>query len=263
LAGSTAGQGTGASESNNRRPGDDITVGVRRRIFLIVTVFAVLFWIGFEQKTGALTLFADEQTERSLWGIQLTPEWFQGINPALIVILSFPLTWCFARLDIWAGRPISPVTKLAWGVLLLGLGYGLLVSAEFERRGGLISPWVLFGLYFLHTLGELCLEPIGQSLVSRLAPSNRRTFWLAVWDASSFFALLLAGYLPALAIRVWADSPYSRYFPLWIGLAGSAIVGGFILWTWADALTRPVHRLLFDSATPAKPDATPTAEVLK
>jgi POT family proton-dependent oligopeptide transporter len=239
---------------------DEVQIGavVRIKVILLLTMFAVLFWVGFEQKTGALTLFASDRTEQHVWEIRLTPQWFQAVNPLLIVVLYFPISLIFHRLDRRQSGPISPITKMAWGVIFLGCGYLLLVVAELISSGQLVSPLFLIGLYLFHTIGELCLEPIGQSLVSRLAPTDRqRVFWLAIWDAASFFAILLAGYIPKWAANIgawissigWEVTGVSQYFPLWIILTAFAFSGGVLLWLLSSRLTNAVRPWLFKSIT--------------
>jgi len=167
-------------------------------VIFILAFFVVFFWSAFEQAGASLTLFADKQTDRSLGSWEMPASWFQSINPLGIILLA-PL---FSSLWVGLGRknlePSSPL-KMAMGLGLLCLGYIVIaigvngVDADIK-----ISMWWLVTLYFLHTMGELCLSPIGLSMVSKLAPIRFASLLMGTWFLANAAANKLAGTLSAL-----------------------------------------------------------------
>ncbi|MBA2423072.1 MAG: peptide MFS transporter [Chitinophagales bacterium] len=177
-------------------------------VIFILAFFVIFFWSAFEQAGASLTFFAEEQTDRSLgnfsfkiFGYTYTAvpaSWFQSINPLGIIVLA-PL---FTVLWGWLGKrnmePSSPL-KMALGLLLLSLGY---VVIAFGVKGvdasTKASMWLLFSMYLLHTMGELCLSPIGLSMVSKLAPLRFASLLMGTWFLANAAANKLAGTLSAL-----------------------------------------------------------------
>ena len=167
-------------------------------VILILVFFVIFFWSAFEQAGASLTFFAEEQTDREIFGFTVPASWFQSVNPLGIIVLA-PL---FTILWGWLGKrnaePSSPL-KMAIGLFLLSLGYVVIafgvkgVSAETKA-----SMWLLFSLYLLHTLGELCLSPIGLSMVSKLAPLRFSSLLMGTWFLANAAANKLAGTLSAL-----------------------------------------------------------------
>ncbi len=170
----------------------------RIAVIYIIAFFVIFFWAAFEQAGISLTYFAEEQTDRNLFGWTMPASWFQSFNAVFVVILA-PI---FAKLWVKLGQknmePASPV-KQAIGLFLLSIGY-LLIA--FGVRG--IEPGVkvsilwLTGLYFIHTMGELCLSPIGLSMVNKLAPVRFASLLMGVWYLSMATANKFAGALSTL-----------------------------------------------------------------
>jgi POT family proton-dependent oligopeptide transporter len=182
-----------------------LTAVERDRVWVIciVSFFVIFFWSAFEQAGASLTYFASEQTQRTInWPISIeTPipaSFFQAINAIAIVIFApfFAMLW--TRLGTRGLEPPS-VVKQALGLLFLALGY--LVIAYRVRDldpSAKVSMFWLTALYVLHTWGELCLSPIGLSLVSRLAPPRFASLLMGVWFMANAVASNLAGLLSAL-----------------------------------------------------------------
>jgi proton-dependent oligopeptide transporter, POT family len=122
---------------------------------------------------------------------------FQAINPLLIVLLApaFSNTW--ERLDSGRFRTSTP-TKMAIGMVILGLGFVVMYFGQSLAGTGLVSPLWLAIVYALHTIGELCLSPIGLSMVTKLAPARVVSFAMGLWFFSSAVANYLAGTLEAM-----------------------------------------------------------------
>ena len=131
-----------------------------RRIAAILVFFvcAILFWAVFEQAGSSLTLFADELTRNELLGFAFPSSWFQSVNSLFILILAPLFAWLWVRLR--ERQPSMPM-KFVWGLVFLGLSFALLVPAAKLTAEGKVGPWWLIVVYFLQTIGELCLSPVG------------------------------------------------------------------------------------------------------
>ena len=143
----------------------------RIAVICILFVFTVIFWGGFEQAGSTLTLFADRHTRLSLFGWSFPSSWFQSEQPLFVITLAPVFAWLWMRLG--KREPSSP-TKFAMGLALACLGFLILLPAAFAAgtRGVRVSPMWLTALYLVHTFGELCLSPVGLSLVTKLAPKR-------------------------------------------------------------------------------------------
>ena len=129
-----------------------------RRIAAILVFFvcAILFWAVFEQAGSSLTLFAEELTRNELFGRAFPSSWFQSVNSLFILLLAPLFAWLWVRLR--EQQPSMPM-KFVWGLVFLGLSFALLVPAAKLTAEGKVSPWWLIAVYFLQTVGELCLSP--------------------------------------------------------------------------------------------------------
>lgn len=174
----------------------------RTRIYVIyiVAFFVIFFWAAYEQAGSSLTLFADRHVDRHLFGWEVPASYFQSVNAILIVLLAPLMAGLWSLLARHKAEPPSPL-KQACGLFLLALGYLVIAQGVdgMEAEGKVAMFW-LIGLYLLHTLGELCLAPIGLSLVSKLSPARFASLLMGVWymstAASNKLAGLLAGLLP-------------------------------------------------------------------
>src|SRR4029453_12913667 len=149
------------------------TPAERRRLVVILVLFlgAAVFWAVFEQAGSTLNLFAERSTDATLLGMNFPTTWLLSLNSLFIIALAPAFAWLWVRL----GRrdPPSP-GKFAIGLLFGGLGFAILiVAARLASQGVKVSPLWLVATYFLHTLGELCLSPVGLSALTRLPPAGR------------------------------------------------------------------------------------------
>lgn len=185
----------------SQKPGDK---GPTAAIFIIST-FVIFFWFAFEQAVTSLNLFALHRTERVLPGMQneFPASWYQSVNSSFILIFA-PI---LAILWAWMGRrriePSTPV-KMGLGLILLGLGFVVMVFIAQKTDGGKflaegselirkVGPYWLILVYFLHTIGELFLSPIGLSLVTKLAPVKWVSLLMGVWFLSPAIAQFIGG----------------------------------------------------------------------
>lgn len=167
-------------------------------VIFIVAFFVVFFWSAFEQAGASLTFFADEQTDRMIGGFEVPASFFQSLNSIFVVSCAplFALLWTF--LGKRNMEPTSPF-KMAMGLFLLCIGY---IMIAFGVKG--VDPTVkvsmiwITGMYAFHSFGELCLSPIGLSLVNKLAPLRFASLLMAVWFLANAAANKLAGTLSTL-----------------------------------------------------------------
>lgn len=199
--------------------------------------FAIFFFAGFEQAGSSFTLYTEKYLNREIGGFLVPTEWFQSINPLFIVLL----TPVFAAL--WPsklGQKLTTPIKMGSGLVLLGLGFLVMLGAVSERGGDVESTtvkatmwWMVF-TYLLHTIGELCLSPVGLSVVTKLAPPKLASLLMGVWLLSSFFGNLIAGAVSSATSTMGAGSVYSV-------LAIAAIIFGAALICLNKILLKIMH----------------------
>ena len=172
----------------------------RSRIFVIyiVAFFVIFFWAAYEQAGASLTLFAADQTNRDIFGWEMPASWFQSFNPFFVVILAYIMPGIWGFLNKRHMEPSSP-TKQAIGLLLLSLGYLFICFGVKDAQPGVkVSIIWLTGLYFIHTMGEIALSPIGLSMVNKLTPIRFASLMMGIWYLSTATANKFAGMLAGL-----------------------------------------------------------------
>ena len=210
---------------------------VRIGVIYIIAFFVIFFWAAYEQAGASLTFFADEQTDRHIGGWEMPAAYFQSFNPIMIVTLApiFAAVWSF--LGKRGIEPSSP-RKQAIGLGLLALGYLFIAFGVKDIEPGVkVSMVWLTGLYLIHTMGELCLAPIGLSLVYKLSPARFSSLLMGVWylstSAANKFAGLLSGYYPEHGVsKSFMGYPIENlvdFFMLFVFMSGAAAVILFLL----------------------------------
>ncbi|MBO7054577.1 MAG: peptide MFS transporter [Bacteroidales bacterium] len=183
----------------------------RDRLFviLILLLFITLFWTFFEQAGSSLTLYASENVNRNFFGSVIPASLFQSVNPMFILIFASPLSILWMQLAQRKKEPSTPI-KFAMGILLLSIGFLLLglaprflsfeTIAENETVLKIAAVPAIFLVlsYMFQTLGELCLSPIGLSMVSRLAPPKIVGMVIGAWYLSSSLAFQVGGWIANL-----------------------------------------------------------------
>jgi POT family proton-dependent oligopeptide transporter len=211
-------------------------------VIFILAFFVIFFWGAFEQAGASLTLFADRQTNRTIGTWEMPAEYFQSINPLAVIALAplFSVLWGF--LYKRNSEPSSP-TKMAYGLALVALGYVVIaIAVKGLGLGEKVSMWWLVALYVIHTMGELCLSPIGLSMVSKLSPIRLSSLMMGTWFLANAAANKFAGTLSALIppSEVTADTEYPsfigfqitnlyEFFMLFIVMTGIAAAILFVL----------------------------------
>lgn len=164
----------------------------RLAVVLVFVIAATIFWAAFEQGGSTIALFADRLTQRSVAGWEIPSAWFQSIGAFFVFTLAPVFAWLWVRLG--DRQPSSPI-KFVLGLALMAASFALMVPAAELTARGLVSPWWLVGLFFLQTLGELCLSPVGLAAVTRLAPARLAGLVMGIWFLSNAFGNKIAGLL--------------------------------------------------------------------
>jgi POT family proton-dependent oligopeptide transporter len=181
-----------ARAAPERAPEPSSGGSARLGVVAVLCCACVLFFTAFEQSGSSLTLFADRHTRHEILGWTFPSAWFQSVNAVFILLLAPLFSWLWSA---WGARAPRSPAKFAIGLGFVGLGYLLLLPAALASADGAVSPLWLVGLYFLHTLGELCLSPVGLSTISKLAPARFAGLMLGVWMVSIAFGNYLSGFV--------------------------------------------------------------------
>ncbi len=164
----------------------------RRRVGLCALLFvgAAMFWSGFEQAGSSMNLFAFDHTDRFLGSWEVSAGMLQAVNPLFIILLA-PVMGMFW---VWLGsrNPSIPV-KFGAGLILLGAGFLVMAWGSTYVETGQVGMRWLVATYFLHTIGELCLSPIGLSSVTKLAPDRLVGQMMGTWFMGAALGNLVAG----------------------------------------------------------------------
>jgi len=183
-------------------------------VIFILFVFSILFWMTYEQAGSSLTLFADRLTKTTILGWTYPSSWFQAV-PALFVIIFAPIfgaVW----LKLGNRQPSSP-GKFTIGLFFAGIAFVVIAFAATLAAKGRVSPMWLVLVYFLQTIGELCLSPVGLSTVTKLSPGRMVGLMLGVW----FLSISIGSYIAGLATGLFAgndNSALTRGFGIFAGI---------------------------------------------
>ncbi len=187
---------------------------VRERLFvvLVLTFFNIIFWTFFEQAGSSISLFTDRNVDREVFGDHLGAAVFQSVNPAFILIFAPVFTTIWKRLGQRGMEPSMPA-KFSLGLMQLGLGFLVMVwgvslvytsevPIEVDGQEQLVMAatvplFVLLGGYLFHTTGELCLSPIGLSMVTKLSPKSIVAMVMGLWFLSTSLSHHVAGLIAA------------------------------------------------------------------
>ncbi|MBG86970.1 MAG: MFS transporter [Verrucomicrobiales bacterium] len=169
------------------------TEAKRTVVILILFVASAVFWSGFEQAGSSLNLFADRHTDRVMFGKEISAGSFQSLNPFFIITLAPLFAAMWVRLAKKQLDPSMPA-KFAIGLLLLAAGFLVMVfAAKLVVAGKPAAPYWLVLTYLLHTMGELCLSPVGLSSVTKLAPQRFVGQMMGIWFLGGSLGNLIAG----------------------------------------------------------------------
>lgn len=207
-------------------------------VIILIMIFVIFFWMCFEQAGASLTYFADEQTNRHIFGMVMPAAYFQSFNAGFILILAPILSavWVFL-----AKKGISPAApfKQSLGLAFLASGFLFIAFGSKSIPAEGASIMFLTGLYFLHTIGELCLSPIGLSMVNKLTPGRFTSLMMGIWFLAIATGNKLAGTMSSLypdpkaathasLFGIQIDNLHT-YFMVFVGFSGAAAVILFLL----------------------------------
>ncbi len=200
-----------------RRP---FTARERGRIkgVLLMSLFTIVFWMGFEQGGGLLNLMVRDTVDRSVMGAEVPVTWFQSLNPMFIFLFAPLFVAFWGRLER-RGRPMHPTTKYALGLGMMGASYLVMLGALWEVSvSGYCSPLWLVAVFAIQTAGELTISPVSKALVSRYAPPQVASPMMGAEFACYAIGAWLAGQLGAWAM----DSSAQQVFLVLTGACFAA-----------------------------------------
>ncbi|UUF15949.1 MULTISPECIES: peptide MFS transporter [Flavobacterium] len=167
-------------------------------VIYIVSFFIIFFWAAFEQAGSSLTFIADNQTDRHFFGYLMPPSMVQIFNGLFVVVMAVPFSILWDTLRAKDKEPISPV-KLAAGLVIISISFFMIATqVSFIGTSGLLLVKWLILLYFLNTCAELCLSPIGLSLVGKLSPKRFASLLYGVFFLSNASGYALGGTLGSI-----------------------------------------------------------------
>ena len=204
-------------------------------VIFILFVFSILFWMTYEQAGSSLTLFADRLTRTTIFGWTYPSSWFQSV-PALFVIIFASIIGA-VWLKLGDRQPSSP-GKFTIGLFFAGIAFVVIAFAANLAGSGRVSPMWLVVVYFLQTIGELCLSPVGLSTVTKLSPGRMVGLMLGVW----FLSISIGSFIAGLATGLFAgndNSALTRGFGIF---AGITLVAAIILAVLTPLIKRMTPR---------------------
>ncbi len=209
-------------------------------VIMVLAFFNIFFWVGFEQAGTTFNLFAVDNTDRMMFGFEIPASWFQAINAIFIVLLApvFSLLWL--KLDKVKMNPKTPF-KFGWGMMLLAIGAAVMAVADTISNSGssilLVSPLWLTLVYLIFTMGELCISPIGLSMVTKLAPPKLVSTLMGVWMFSFAAGNYGASQMETLSrsLEVTLGQPVNVFWFV-AAITGAAAVMLFILGPWLSKM---------------------------
>ena len=206
-------------------------------VILILSVFTMFFWFAFEQAGSSMNLFADRYMDRNLFGWEIPASMYQSLN-ALLILLLAPF---FARLWselIQRGKEPNTTLKFSIAFVLLGIGFIFLALGAMG-----ISPnsqvktsmsWLVIA-YIFHTMGELCISPVGLSMVSKLSPAHLGGFLMGTWFLSNAISHYVAGFFSG---KMGSFSNLSDFFLIFVY---TSFVSSIILFLLNKKITAMMH----------------------
>jgi len=218
--------------------GLDGTEKKRLAVIAVLFVSSAMFWSGFEQAGSSLNLFAKDYTQRIFGGFEIPAGWFQSVNPVFIISLA-PLVAMVWMSLARRNRDLTLTTKFALGLGLLAMGFIVMAAAsKLVGDGRKVWPTWLIATYLFHSLGELCLSPVGLSSVTKLAPRRLVGQMMGIWFLATSLGNLIAGLVAGQVSTDSASQMSARYLQIVFMALG---VGGLLL-----VFTKPIKSLMKD-----------------
>ncbi|TKD70852.1 peptide MFS transporter [Pseudalkalibacillus hwajinpoensis] len=206
----------------------------------VLALFTIVFWTGFEQAGASFTLYTRDFIDRTIFGYEVPVSFFQSLNPLFILLLAPFVSALWIKLSKTKRGDFSVPTKMAFGLILLGLGFMVMIPAVMMTSSGpedtVVKASMMFMIvtYFLNTLGELALSPIGLSAVSKISPIKIASLLMGMWFLSNAVANYLAGQVAALTTS-------AGYLEIFIYLGIAAIFFGIVLLLLSKKIQKLMH----------------------
>lgn len=218
-------------------------------VIFIITFFAIFFWSAYEQAGVSLTFFTDVFISRSVGGFLVPTEWFQSVNPFFIVLLAPVFSVMWTKLNE-KNLTLSTPVKMSIGLLVLAIGFIIFAIPASSINSGASSismMWIIL-LYFILTIAELFISPVGLATISRLSPLRFTSLFIGVWFASSAVSNFLAGLLSSLYPDPSLPTPYllgiipiNGFFDFFILFAVIALSGSIIVFLLRNKVNKLTH----------------------
>jgi len=195
------------ASQDTRTRGSMSRVEWQRIVVILILAFVgnIAFWTAFEQAGSSMNVFAAQSTDRTLWGWLDSPfpaTWYQAANPAAVIIFAPVFAWLWVLLSRRNLEPSTPA-KFALGLWLLGLAFIAMVFGAMQAGNGeLAGPHWLLITYVVYTWGELCLSPVGLSMVTKLSPAHLQSLMMGLWFFSFSLSNLAAGLVARYSIML-------------------------------------------------------------
>lgn len=201
-------------------------------VLAVACLIVAAFWAVYEQQGNTLQLWADRNTVwPTVFGYKIPTTWYQAFNPIMIFFCTLLLT-SFWNWQAKRGQEPTSLTKMAFGCILLGLGFVVMLpAAQGMGADAKRSLWWLVGSTLVYTLGELYLSPIGLSFVTKVAPARLVSMLMGVWFLANFIGNYMSGWLGTY----WETMPHVQFFALMMAIA---IGAGLLLL----AISRPLNK---------------------
>lgn len=199
-------------------------------VIILIMIFVIFFWMCFEQAGASLTFFAEEQTNRSIFGWIMPASYFQSFNAGFIIILAPILSAMWVWLAKKGVNPAAPY-KQSLGLGFLAIGFLLIAFGSKSIPASGASIFFLTGLYFIHTIGELFLSPIGLSMVNKLTPARFTSLMMGVW----FLAIATGNKLAGTMSSLYPDAKATTH-PSVLGFEITDLYSYFILFVFFSGI---------------------------
>lgn len=226
----------------------------RLRVILFLFVFVTVFWLAFEQAGGLMNIFADQYTDRTFGDSIIPAGYFQSLNPLFILIFAPIFSVLWVTLHKRDASPDAPI-KIFAGLVLTAIGFLFLIFGlyEIQATGKANMIWLVLA-YLFHTLGELCISPVGLSLMTKLAPLRLASLVMGIWFLMPAIASKLAGMVGAfsenaetftfsqnIAAAIGLQAEYSGLLVVFGGVAVGLLIFAIVLWLISGMLVRWMH----------------------
>ena len=203
-------------------------------VLFLSFLLVIVFWGAFEQAGGLMNIYAMENTNRMLFGLEVPASWFQSLNAMFIIFLGTTVAAYWAKRKL-RGKLSTSLFKMIIGLIIMGTGFFFMsaASAEFETTGSSAMYWLVLA-YLFHTVGELCISPVALSYITKLAPLKYASLMMGVYFAMTGFGNKLAGLLGESA------STYGE-FTIFTGIAVFCVAFGMVVLLFRTTLEVLTH----------------------